>query len=226
MPRRRVESVFEIIGPVMVGPSSSHTAGAVRIGRLARELLGDRPVYAKIVLHGSFAETYRGHGTDRAIVAGLLGFAPDDERIRDAFSHAKREGLKFEIVTADLGEEYHPNTAKITLRGEKGETIEVVGSSIGGGHVEIVEINGFLVSISGTYHTLVTIHRDVPGVAAKITSLLASRGINIARMNITRKVRGEDACASIEVDQEIPEDVVRALERYPEIRIVRHVRPI
>lgn len=223
---KRVESIFEIIGPIMVGPSSSHTAGAVRIGRIAREILGSRPVKATIFFHGSFAETYRGHGSDKAVVGGILGFSTDDLRIREALGIAEKEGLKIEFKTVDLGEEYHPNTIKIVLEDPTGLKVWIVGSSIGGGNIIVTEVNGFEADISGDYHTLITIHEDKPGMVAKITAILAKYGINIARMKVSRVKRGALAFSSIEVDQEIPLEVVHEVEKVEGVKLVRALKPI
>ena len=223
---KRVESIFEIIGPIMVGPSSSHTAGAVRIGRIAREILGRKPVKATILFHGSFAETYRGHGSDKAVVGGILGFSTDDLRIREALEIAEKEGLKIEFKTVDLGEEYHPNTIKIVLEDPTGLKVWIVGSSIGGGNIIVTEVNGFEADISGDYHALITIHEDKPGMVAKITAILAKYGINIARMKVSRVKRGALAFSSIEVDQEIPLEVVHEVEKVEGVKLVRALKPI
>lgn len=223
---KSIGSVFDVVGRVMVGPSSSHTAGALRIGRVARQVLGEEPVEANIILHGSFAETYKGHGTDKAIVAGLLGFAVDDERVKHSFKYAELQGLKFNVLKQDLGPRYHPNTVKLVLKGVLGGAVEVVGSSIGGGNVVVVEVNGFEASITGSYHTLITVHSDVPGVAAKITSILASAGINIATMRITRKARGGDAFAEVEVDHPIPRSVASRISSLKEVKFVRVLEPV
>ena len=195
--------VFSVVGPVMIGPSSSHTAGAVRIGRMARAVAGARVRRAEVVLHGSFAATYRGHGTDRAIVAGLLGLDTDDPRVREALSIARRSGLEVSIRTGDLGN-VHPNTAKVTLTVDDGRTTEVTGSSIGGGAVRIVAIDGYEVSLSGEYHTLVTVHQDRPGVVARVSEVIARAGLNIAFMRVSRRRRKAEAMMTIELDDEIP----------------------
>ena len=208
-------SLLDIIGPVMVGPSSSHTAGACRIGLLARCLVGGTPETARIELHGSFARTGEGHGTDKAIVAGLMGFAPDDDRIRTALEIAEREGLDYKFEKTTLGEEsdVHPNTTRITIqRGERSATM--VGSSLGAGRVLITEIDGYPVEVTGNYNTVVLVAEDVKGSVARIATLLAEDNINIATLKLTRKVRGGDAFMVIEVD-EMPStnlrDRIRAL---------------
>lgn len=219
-------SVFNVISKAMIGPSSSHTAGALRIGRMTRQILGEELVEADIALHGSFAKTYKGHGTDRAIVGGLLDFAIDDERVRDSFKYAKLQGLRFKVTSMDLGHNYHQNTAKLALKGISGSVVEVVGSSVGGGNIVIVEVNGFDSSITGDCHALITIHLDVPGVAAKITSSLSDAGINIARMIITRRSKGGDAFAEVEVDQQVSDVVVNHIRNLKEVKFVRALRPV
>ena len=208
-------SLLDIIGPVMVGPSSSHTAGACRIGLLARCLVGGTPEMARIQLHGSFARTGEGHGTDKAIVAGLMGFAPDDDRDRTAHDLAEPEGLDYKFEKTTLGEEVdvHPNTTRITIqRGDRSATM--VGSSLGAGRVMITEIDGYPVEVTGNYNTVVLVAEDVKGSVARIATLLAEDNINIATLRLTRKARGGDAFMVIEVD-EMPStnlrDRIRAL---------------
>ena len=203
-------SLLDIIGPVMVGPSSSHTAGACRLGLLARCLVGGTPERARIELHGSFARTGEGHGTDKAIVGGLMGFRPDDERIRDSLGIAEREGLDYRFEKTTLGEEndIHPNTVRISI--ERGERRSVmVGSSLGAGRVLVTEIDGFPVEVTGNYNTIVLVAEDVPGSVARIATILADDGINIATLRLTRKGRGGDAFMVIEVD-EPPDEKVRS----------------
>jgi L-serine dehydratase len=202
-------SLLDIIGPVMVGPSSSHTAGACRLGLLARCLVGGTPDRARIELHGSFARTGEGHGTDKAIVGGLMGFRPDDERIRDALGIAEREGLDYRFEKTTLGEEneVHPNTVRITIeRGDRSSV--VVGSSLGAGRVLVTEIDGYPVEVTGNYHTIVLVAEDVPGSVARIATILADDEINIATLRLTRKQRGGDAFMVIEVDEQ-PDEKVR-----------------
>ena len=200
-------SLLDIIGPVMVGPSSSHTAGACRIGLLARGLLGRTPHEALIELHGSFARTGEGHGTDKAIVGGLLGFRPDDERLRDALEIGEREGLRYRFEKTTIGPDAHPNTARITLSaGDRAAT--VVGSSLGAGRVLISEIDGYPVSVTGNYHSIVLVAEDVRGSVARIAGVLAEHGLNIATLRLSRKQRGGDAFMVIEIDEE-PSAAVR-----------------
>ena len=203
-------SLLDIIGPVMVGPSSSHTAGACRLGLLARCLVGGTPERARVELHGSFARTGEGHGTDKAIVGGLMGFRPDDERIRDALGIAEREGLDYRFEKTTLGEEneVHPNTVRITL--ERGDRSSVmVGSSLGAGRVLVTEIDGYPVEVTGNYHTIVLVAEDVRGSVARIATILADDGVNIATLRLTRKQRGGDAFMVIEVDEQ-PDEKVRS----------------
>jgi L-serine dehydratase len=216
----KVNSVFDVIGPVMVGPSSSHTAGAVRIGLVAYQLLGEPPTDATILLHGSFADTYRGHGTDKAIVAGLLGLNTDDERIITAFELAAEHGMRFRIDRIDLGEGYHMNTTKLRVQG-RANAIELVGSSIGGGNVVIVEINGFKTELSGDYNTLIIFHQDKHGVAAHVLAALSRCGVNVAFMRLSRKAKGQDAFMAIEVDYTVPSALLQELAAFPEITYVR-----
>ena len=203
-------SLLDIIGPVMVGPSSSHTAGACRLGLLARCLVGGTPDRARVELHGSFARTGEGHGTDKAIVGGLMGFRPDDERIRDALGIAEREGLEYRFEKTTLGEEkeVHPNTVRITVeRGDR--TAVMVGSSLGAGRVLVTEIDGYPVEVTGNYNTIVLVAEDIPGSVARIATILSEDGINIATLRLSRKERGGDAFMVIEVD-EPPDEKVRA----------------
>jgi L-serine dehydratase len=185
----------------MVGPSSSHTAGACRIGLIARCLVGGTPQKASIELHGSFARTGEGHGTDKAIVGGLMGFKPDDERLRDALTIAEREGLDYRFEKTKLGDEAvtHPNTARITLTlGDRKS--QLVAASLGAGRILVSEIDGFPVEVTGNYHTLVLVAEDIRGSIAAIATILAERGVNIANLKLTRKQRGGDAFMVIDLD--------------------------
>jgi L-serine dehydratase len=200
-------SLLDIIGPVMVGPSSSHTAGACRLGLLARGLVGGTPERAKIELHGSFARTGEGHGTDKAIVAGLMGFRPDDDRIREALGIAEREGLDYRFEKTTLDDEAHPNSVRITLERGAGSAV-MTGSSLGAGRVLVTEIDGFPVEVSGNYHTIVLVAEDIRGSIAKIATLLADDGLNIATLRLTRRKKGGDAFMVIELDDR-PDETVR-----------------
>lgn len=196
-------SLLDIIGPVMVGPSSSHTAGACRLGLLARGLVGGTPQRALIELHGSFARTGEGHGTDKAIVGGLMGFRPDDERLREALDIMEREGLAYTFEKTKLGEEgeTHPNSVRITVERADRRSV-MVGASLGAGRILVSQIDGFPVEVHGTYHTIVLVAEDIKGSIARIAGLLADDGVNIATLRLTRKARGGDAFMVIEVDEE------------------------
>lgn len=188
-----------MIGPVMIGPSSSHTAGVVRIGRVARRLLGDQPERADIVFYNSFARTYEGHGSDRAIIAGLLDFKTDDKRIKEALAIAPAEHLVFSFKSIGNASALHPNTIRLTLR--KGERItEVLGESKGGGVINIAEVNGFKADFSASLHTLVITANDVKGSIAFISDVLAHDDCNIATMSVSRKGKNDLACLVIEMD--------------------------
>ena len=202
-----MRGMFDIVGPVMIGPSSSHTAGAVRLGLMAGKILGEQPVKAEIKLHGSFAQTYRGHGTDRALIAGILGFQPDDERIRNSMDIARERGMDFSFSKVEIFEA-HPNTAIIELTGVSGRRTVVTGASIGGGNINILNIDGFEVNLSGQYPAMLVIHRDVPGVINKVTWALSRFEINIAFVRLSRKSRGEEALMLLETDENVPEEVV------------------
>lgn len=197
-------NIFEILGPVMVGPSSSHTAGAVRIGYVCRKLMGEKIVTADIELYGSFLLTGKGHGTPQAIVAGLLGMTPDDARIPDSFEIAKAQGLKFTIGEAKL-KEAHPNSVLLKLTGESGKELEVIGESLGGSIINIAQIDGLPANISGDYPTLIASNMDVPGMVAKVSKVLFEAKINIAQMHLYRASRGKNSVLIAECDQEIEE---------------------
>ncbi len=206
-------SVFDIIGPRMTGPSSSHTAGAVRLAHAARHIAGMDVAEAAFTLYGSFAETGRGHGTDKALIAGALGMEPDDERIKDAYRIAREQGVPVSVAYSDEPPK-HPNTARIEITGSNGQKTEVVGESVGGGNILITEINGLDVELSGEYPTLVIRHTDKPGVIAEVSHVLAQLNVNIAFMRVFRHGKGEDAYMTIETDQPVTADMqamIRAL---------------
>jgi L-serine dehydratase len=214
-----VVSLLDIIGPVMVGPSSSHTAGACRIGLLARCLVGGTPHSARIELHGSFARTGEGHGTDKAIVGGLMGFRPDDERLRTSLEIAEREGLDYRFEKTTLGEDadVHPNTVRITLERERRSAV-MIGSSLGAGRVLVTNIDGYPVEVTGNYHTIVLVAEDIPGSVARIAGILADHALNIATLKLTRKERGGDAFMVIELDDEPGVDVRDQVRQLPWVR--------
>jgi L-serine dehydratase len=218
-------SLFDILGPVMVGPSSSHTAGACRLGLMARAIFGGTPARARISLHGSFAATGEGHGTHRAIVGGLIGIAPDDLRLRRAYDEAKTTGLEWEFVEVKLGDDAHPNTAVLELsRGE--ERVTVRGASVGGGRIEVTEIDGFPIDLGGDYHTLVILARDEPGTIMTITGLLAAERINLATMRVDRTGRHKDALMTLEADAPVPDTVLEELRSFDWLRWVRRIEKI
>jgi L-serine dehydratase len=217
--------VFDIVGPVMIGPSSSHTAGAARLGKMARTILGEAPVAATINLYGSFARTYKGHGTDKALVAGLLGFSAEDTRIKDALNLAVQANLHVVFRTVEGGT-FHPNTAQMQLTGISGKSVKVAGASIGGGRIVITQIDGYEVEITGDYYTLITIHQDKPGIIAMITQILAQQNVNIAFMKVSRKQKGVQALMVLETDQPIPEQVLAAIQPLPAIESALLVKPL
>ncbi len=205
-------TIFDIMGPVMIGPSSSHTAGAARIGRIARHLLGGQPKRAEILLHGSFAATGAGHGTDKALVAGLLDLRPDDPRLPEAFDLANSKGMEVTVGRVNL-QEAHPNTALLRLTAPDKRTLEVRGSSLGGGRVRIDAIDGMAASFSGELPTLIIRNEDKPGQVAEVAGTLSRRGVNIATMQLYRDTRGGLAVMVIESDQPMDAAVIRSLRK-------------
>lgn len=218
-------SIFEIIGPVMVGPSSSHTAGACRIGYAARQLLDEKPMRATIYLHGSFLATGDGHGTKEALAAGLLGFYPDDERLIHALDLAEKEQLNIIFEPIDLGQQAHPNSVKIILQGPT-RSLTLVAASIGGGSVRLQEINDLPVDISGTLEALILWHTDAPGFLAKITAVLACVQINVATIRTSRLERGETAITVVEIDNSLPPEVTAFLKKVPSINRLLVLSPL
>lgn len=212
-------SLFDIVGPIMVGPSSSHTAGAVRLGLATRRILGEEVRKATIYLHGSFAATYWGHRTDVALIAGLLGMGMADERIPRALELAQGAGLEYSFHSANLGD-VHPNSVEIKVQGDHGK-LTVGGASIGGGRINLFNIDGFEVAVDGSYTVLMTKHRDEPGVIAEITRILAHHGINIAFLDVSRKMRGSEAMLLAETDDPIPSEVIEHVQRLPGVLMVR-----
>ncbi len=206
--------IFDILGPIMVGPSSSHTAGAARIGAMARTLLGSRPVKAEIGLHGSFAETGPGHGTDRALVAGILGMKPDDLRIPRSFEAAAEEGLRFHFHEVRL-REAHPNTAVLELTGEDGKTLRMQASSVGGGRIRVDKLDEVDVGFTGDYNTLIIHSLDISGELANVTREISRAKINIANMSLYRSRRGGAVLMVIETDQVVPPVVLELINELP-----------
>ena len=204
-------SVFDILGPVMIGPSSSHTAGAARLGKVARAIADGEISEVTFYLHGSFAKTYRGHGTDRALVAGILGMEPADKRLRDSMQIAREEGVSISFVETDLGE-VHPNTVRFVIRTRDNRKTEVMGSSIGGGMIEISEVNGNPVEFTGNYPTLIITHKDVPGAVSRVTNILYNNDINIAFMKVFRSKRGASATMIFEVDHDVDDSTLEKIK--------------
>ena len=205
-------SVFDIIGPRMTGPSSSHTAGAVRLAHVARHIAHCDVAEASFTLYGSFAETGKGHGTDKALIAGALGMEPDDPNIKEAYQIARETGVLTSVTFSDEPVE-QPNTARIEITGSQGQKTVVIGISVGGGNILITEINGLGVELTGEYPTMVVQHRDAPGVIAEISHVLAQLHINIAFMRVFRHGRGEDAYMTIETDEKITDETLRMIQR-------------
>lgn len=217
----KFNSVFDIIGPIMVGPSSSHTAGAVRIAKIARDFLDEEITWARIYLYGSFAKTYKGHGTDLALVGGLLGFNTDDRRMRDSFNIAKDKGMEIEFLE-DTAAAEHPNTVRLQI-GNETNNIEVVGISIGGGKVQITELNGFVLRLSGNHPAILIMHNDRAGAIASVTKILAKHHINIGHMEVNRKDVGKEALMVIEVDQNVDDCILFELEKADHIQQVSKI---
>ncbi|MFX1499278.1 MAG: L-serine ammonia-lyase, iron-sulfur-dependent subunit beta [Promethearchaeota archaeon] len=213
-------SIFDVIGHIMVGPSSSHTAGACQIAYVARLLFGQKPKSVKIGLHGSFAETFRGHGTDIAILGGLLGFTPEDERIKNAIEIAQKESLDYSFELVDLGADYHPNSVSIEMI-QGSEKMTVIGSSIGGGNIIIKEVNGLEAGFGGEPNTLVILNYDKIGALVNIANTLQKFKLNIGSMKISRDLKKKIALTWLEADSIISEDLIDALKQHPEIIWVR-----
>ena len=210
-------SIFDVIGPNMIGPSSSHTAGAVSIALMARKMFPESIQKVTFTLYGSFAKTYRGHGTDRALLGGILGFKTDDERIRDSFLHAKELGIEYEYIIDENTHTDHPNTVDIDIIGENGHQLSVRGQSIGGGKMKIVRIDNIDVEFTGEYSTLIVHQQDKPGVVAHITQALSEQEVNIAFMRLFREAKGASAYTVVESDEIIPENVLDKIRTNPNV---------
>ncbi|WP_163653896.1 L-serine ammonia-lyase, iron-sulfur-dependent subunit beta [Listeria sp. PSOL-1] len=217
----KFNSVFDIIGPVMIGPSSSHTAGASTIGKIARDVFRETPTQVDIHLYGSFAKTYKGHGTDVALIGGLLGFEPDDPRMKDSPALAKKWGIHIQFIE-ELEEAPHPNTVKLVLKNGMKQTT-LVGASIGGGKVEIVRLNDFELDFTGTLPAILILHQDRYGIIASVSALIARHEINIGQMKVSRKTKGNEALMVIEVDQVVDQSL---LDQISEIQGVYQVASI
>lgn len=206
-------SIFDVIGPNMIGPSSSHTAGAVSMALLTRKMCPAPVQKVTFTLYGSFAKTYRGHGTDRALLGGILGFATDDERIRDSFSWAAKYGVEYKYVVDDEAPTEHPNTVDIDVECNNGYCLLVRGESIGGGKVKIVRINQIDVEFTGEYSTLIVKQKDKPGVVTHICQCLSNQNVNIAFMRLFREDKGATAYTVVESDEQIPNDILAEIEK-------------
>ena len=217
-------SVFDVIGPNMVGPSSSHTAGAAVIGALAHKMIAPPLARVEFTLYGSFAKTYRGHGTDRALLGGVMGFAPDDLRIRDSFAIARERGVEFTFFCDQEERDIHPNTVDIHLENAGGQVMTLRGESLGGGKVRITRINGVEVDFTGEYSAVIVVQQDRPGVVAHITKAISDRGVNIAFMRLFRDEKGQTAYTIVESDQQLPQDIVGVLRENPNIHDVMLVQ--
>ena len=211
-------SAFDVIGPNMIGPSSSHTAGALRIAQLTRKLLKGEPTTVKFILYGSFAHTYKGHGTDRALAGGILGFAADDSRIRDSLSLCGQCGLRVSFEANTEEKDVHPNTVDIDVTTNQEEHVLVRGVSVGGGRAELQSIDGVAVELSGEYSTIFIRYLDEPGVITHITGSLSDYNINIAFMRVYRDEKGHNAYAIVEADEEISAPIVGLIETHPAIK--------
>lgn len=209
-------NIFDIVGPVMVGPSSSHTAGAVRIGFVSRKLLGEPVKKVQLLLYGSFLATGKGHGTDRALVAGLLGMQPDDEKVPFSFEEAQKAGMEFSFGEAKL-KEAHPNSVLLKMEGVSGKKLEIIAASLGGGRMKICKIDGYEANFCAEYPTLIVQNLDQPGCVATVTTMVSKLGINIATLQLYRDSRGGDAVMVVECDREVPKDAIVWLEGQPGI---------
>lgn len=219
MNTQKFQSVFDIIGPVMIGPSSSHTAGAVRIGKVVHSIFGEIPDEVTFHLYNSFAKTYKGHGTDKALVAGIMGMDTDNPDIKRSLEIAHQKGIKIYWDILKDSNAPHPNTVKISVK-KADKSMSVTGVSIGGGNIQVTELNGFSVSLSMNTPTIITVHQDIPGMIAKVTDILSSSNINIATMNVTRESAGEKAIMIIEVDSRDCQDAVKSIAKIPNIHNV------
>ena len=215
-------SAFDILGPIMIGPSSSHTAGAARLGKIAGIIAGGEIKDVKFLLHGSFAQTYKGHGTDKALVAGILGMDPWDDNLKTSMDIAKEKGINISFVPTDLGD-VHPNTVKFIITKANGEVSEIVGSSIGGGNIVITEVDGEQMEFTGAYPTLVINHIDVPGMILKVCEVFYKHEVNIAFLKVYRSSKGSNAAMVFEVDNPISQDIVDEMKTIPHINKVKAI---
>lgn len=218
-------SAFDILGPIMIGPSSSHTAGAARLGKIAATIAAGEIVEVKFLLNGSFAKTYKGHGTDKALVAGILGFDPWDEEIKESFAIAKSRNLKFYFEEVVM-EGAHPNTVKFLIKKRDNSISTITGSSIGGGNVIVTEINGMEIEFTGEYPTLIINHRDRPGMISKVSTIISDNNINIAFLKVYRSKKGKNASMIFEMDNVITETILDKIKEIEDIESVTVINPI
>lgn len=219
-------SAFDILGPIMIGPSSSHTAGAARLGKIAGIIAGEKIKKVQFLLHGSFAQTYKGHGTDKALVAGILGMDPWDEQLRNSIEIANNLGLEIMFIERDLGD-VHPNTVKFIIEKSDGQVSEIVGSSIGGGNIIITQVDGENIEFTGEYPTLIIKHRDVPGMVSRVTSIMYEENINIAFMKVFRGSKGEKATMIFETDNYLPQGLIeriRGVSNVSSIKVINSLK--
>lgn len=222
----REYSAFDILGPIMIGPSSSHTAGAARLGKIARTIAGDGIKRVQFFLHGSFATTYKGHGTDKALVAGILGMNPWDENLKNSMELAKENNIEVEFIPTDLGD-VHPNTVKTVITKNDDKIVQVVGASIGGGNIVVTEVDGDQIEFTGAYPTILINHIDVPGMVAKVSAVLYECGINIAFMRVYRTSgKGSAAAMVFEVDDFISQEIINKINDIPNIHKARAINPV
>jgi L-serine dehydratase len=218
-------SVFDILGPIMIGPSSSHTAGAARLAKVAALIAGKDIASVQFVLHGSFAKTYKGHGSDKALVAGILGMDPWDDNLKDSLAIAQKLGLVVDFVEGNLGD-VHPNTVKFIITKQNKKVVEIIGSSIGGGNIIIFEVDGESVEFTGKYPTIIINHRDIPGMISKVSTILYDENINIALMKVYRNSKGLKAAMVFETDSIVPEDVINKIKILGDIYDIREISPV
>ena len=211
-------SVFDVLGPNMIGPSSSHTAGAAVIAFLAQKMITKPLKRVHFTLYGSFAKTYQGHGTDRALLGGIMGFTTDDTRLRDSFRIAQENGLEYHFLKNETDTDVHPNTVDIRMENEAGRVMTIRGESLGGGKARIVRLNGVKVDFTGEYSAVIVVHRDTPGVAAHITKVISEEKVNIAFMRVFRDAKGHTAYTIVESDDRLPEQILAPLRENQHIQ--------
>ena len=220
---QKTKTLFDVIGPVMIGPSSSHTAGAVRLGLLAGKIYGKTPENVKFVLYNSFAKTGKGHGTDKGLLGGVLGFNVDDERIKNACEIARERGIAYEFEFREYNNR-HPNSVEIIF--ENPDRMTLCGSSLGAGEVVINKINGYSFDIKGDFPTLVLIYRDKPGMVYRVSALIQGQDVNIATLHCDRSAKGEEASMGICLDSPLPDYVIRELQKIDEMYLIRNIEAL